>query len=664
MALKGMAEFTVNGEDYTINDPNVANEFSTATAYAVGNHVTYQGKLYVFTAAHSAGAWNAAHVVEKTIGEELNEKDAAITEEAATREAAITEEAATREAAITDLKSALKCAKIDPLVNIWDKLLLNETEQTDHPGLMTTDLTVWGSNYPQYFGYFDVAVTPGEIYAIEGTATSTGYKPFILCDGNTVKYYIKENPTEPNALYRNIIEIPEGVNRIIINFSKQVGDASSNGVIATFDGFDYLEPFCNLDAINPDAYNWEDYIIDDEESHAGLVTDALIIHQTQYPQYYKYFDIAVTEGDIYAVEGQAYKVGYLPVMLAKDNTLLYYPETYYHPAENTLYRNIIVIPHGVNRLIVNGDVVAGIGRVGHIIGRRGNWGSKKIVWFGTSIPAGNATPGGGQTISSYPLQIGYALGATVYNEAVGSSCVRAGSFQHISEEDPMGWSGMDARGLCLSLSLSSSEKQTMFDAWESKWKNVIPNSQYINLTEAQITAYKNTSWDIKLAKYLTGGSVGTCDLYVFDHGVNDGLVDSSIGYSDLNTVPANETDRTYWIGAMQFLFRKILDDNPRACIVIIGHYMNNGDPFGRGTKYDYHFVTNAQEKIANKWGFPIVKTWEKLGISMNMIDVDGTSVTILQNWFPDKLHPSSDTTGKALKHYANVLTPLIKEIGW
>lgn len=80
MATKGITVFTQNGEDFTINDPNVANEFSTGMAYAIGDHVTYQGNLYVFTAAHSAGAWNAAHVTQVTIGGELKEKEQEISD--------------------------------------------------------------------------------------------------------------------------------------------------------------------------------------------------------------------------------------------------------------------------------------------------------------------------------------------------------------------------------------------------------------------------------------------------------------------------------------------------------------------------------------------------------------------------------------------------------
>jgi hypothetical protein len=224
----------------------------------------------------------------------------------------------------------------------------------------------------------------------------------------------------------------------------------------------------------------------------------------------------------------------------------------------------------------------------------------------------------------------------------------------------MGWSGMDARAVMFSLSLSSSEKENILDDWDSKWKNIIPNSQYVN--PAYETSYKNTSWDIKLAKYLTGGSVGPVDMYVFDHGYNDSVL--TYGFSDLDDDPANAVDRTYFNGAMAFLFKKILNDNPKAMIVVVGHYNHGADAFGRGADFAGSLVCEAQTKLATNWGIPIIKTWEKLGISLNTITVDGDEITVLQSWFPDKLHPASDETGEALKHYAYTLIPMFQAIGW
>ena len=99
-AERGMTEWTANGVDYTINDPNIAEEFDPTKAYHIHEHVYYQGNLSVFTAEHAAGAWNSSDVLLFKVGDELvnlwsaNETEATL-----------------RAAADSDLKSAItnKC---------------------------------------------------------------------------------------------------------------------------------------------------------------------------------------------------------------------------------------------------------------------------------------------------------------------------------------------------------------------------------------------------------------------------------------------------------------------------------------------------------------------------------------------------------------------------
>lgn len=74
MAVKGMAVFTHQGEDFTINDPNIADEFSESNGYEIGDHCYYQGNLYRFKQAHAAGAWNSGHVDQVKVGEEIKEE--------------------------------------------------------------------------------------------------------------------------------------------------------------------------------------------------------------------------------------------------------------------------------------------------------------------------------------------------------------------------------------------------------------------------------------------------------------------------------------------------------------------------------------------------------------------------------------------------------------
>lgn len=284
-----------------------------------------------------------------------------------------------------------------------------------------------------------------------------------------------------------------------------------------------------------------------------------------------------------------------------------------------------------------------------------NWKGKKIVWFGTSIPAGVVNAGGEGGNGSYPARIGEMLGATVYNESVGSSCVRGGSHEHITTNDPMGWADMHVLSIMYSLSLSSSEKQTFMDNWDSKWKDIVHEPQMYDATKAD--TYKAASWDIKLAKYLSGGSVGQCDLYVIDHGYNDYVY--GVGFTDLDEEPPTENDRTYWFGAMDFIVRKILNDNPKAHILLIGHYSNGAYQFSGGANFDMKYICEAQKKYADRWCINCVPTWNLLGLSSNTITVDGTTKSVIAARYPDKLHPASDLTGMELKRYAEALAPYI-----
>lgn len=66
-----MTVFRQGGEDYLINDPNIADEFNPSAIYRTGDYVTYQGSLCRFIAYHAAGAWNASHIVEVKLGDDV-----------------------------------------------------------------------------------------------------------------------------------------------------------------------------------------------------------------------------------------------------------------------------------------------------------------------------------------------------------------------------------------------------------------------------------------------------------------------------------------------------------------------------------------------------------------------------------------------------------------
>lgn len=63
--LSAISDTTGVSTQPTVALPNMMYPaFSESVSYAIGNMVTYKGGVYVFKAAHSAGAWNAAHVVQ------------------------------------------------------------------------------------------------------------------------------------------------------------------------------------------------------------------------------------------------------------------------------------------------------------------------------------------------------------------------------------------------------------------------------------------------------------------------------------------------------------------------------------------------------------------------------------------------------------------------
>ena len=285
---------------------------------------------------------------------------------------------------------------------------------------------------------------------------------------------------------------------------------------------------------------------------------------------------------------------------------------------------------------------------------------KKIVWFGTSIPAGS-----NPNSPSYPVLIAQMLGATVYNESVSGSNIRAGSVAGITETDPMGYQGLNWVGVSRSLSLSSSEKQEIFDSW-STWQPLIQNAPASVPSASEQATMKSYSYDNKVAKYLPGGSVGECDLYVIDHGYND-WGNSTINNNDINTIPADADDRRYYIGAMSFIIKYILQAVPHAKILIVGNLLR--DPMTP--------LTEAQKKVRDILNRPLVPLWEYTGFSNEQIVTTGywnndnvwvnsggeeRTIRIRQMYLRDNTHPHEDYSGYALRVMANSILPFVRDI--
>lgn len=225
----------------------------------------------------------------------------------------------------------------------------------------------------------------------------------------------------------------------------------------------------------------------------------------------------------------------------------------------------------------------------------------KIVWYGTSIPAGG-----------YPLIVGTLLGCTVYNEAVGESLVRLGWGKNcIAEGDEIdiwGCSGTDTgsfnpisntiTALAKSMSASKAEKRYLLDNL-THFENITGSTLNRKVqTDEVIMGY---SYEEKLLKYIDSSreEYTPVDLIVFDHGHNDLNPDGDPKWDTYDI--ANRDKANYW-GAMNFLMDIIRKYNPHQNICQISHYQGNVD-------YSANFY-KAQQQFAEHWGIPFMELYK------------------------------------------------------
>ena len=270
------------------------------------------------------------------------------------------------------------------------------------------------------------------------------------------------------------------------------------------------------------------------------------------------------------------------------------------------------------------------------------WTGKKVVWFGTSIPA----LGGDK---AYPILTGNLIGANIVNEAVASSMARNGIAvnRDSANGDPYGWKNRAWQNVAWCLSADLSEKQYLIDNWDTVSVDLLINNPPATLTADDKAKILDCSWENKLNRHL---GANRADLFVFDHGHNDRYTPD---LPELSTIPTDTRDKGYFLGAMAFLIDKILADNPRARICFIGHYED-------ARKEE---ISNAQKVLASQWDFPLMKLWEKLGWTQEVVNVDGVDKTITQIWMPvDDLHPGFDPTNEANELIAENLASFLRDV--
>lgn len=279
---------------------------------------------------------------------------------------------------------------------------------------------------------------------------------------------------------------------------------------------------------------------------------------------------------------------------------------------------------------------------------------KKIVWFGTSIPAGGLS--GYDNLNSYPMRVGSLLGANVFNESIGSSTVHCSTKEWISNSNPYGiMDNFEAVSRCLTNTLEM--QNWIINALETKsfpFKNC-PES----LSEDDKEFIRNCSYERKLDKYLT--EENKPDVWVFDHGHNEYF------YKEESYDDNSPYDKSTFRGAMNFLINRIREFDPKARIIIISDYDNQ----------KYPDITKNQKIVAEDWNYPYYEIYKDLGWSNRTIKTKGMWIqgfwfdnynnefrdtTSINIWCADGLHPHSDYTGKALDLIAKSIAHYFSKI--
>ena len=304
----------------------------------------------------------------------------------------------------------------------------------------------------------------------------------------------------------------------------------------------------------------------------------------------------------------------------------------------------------------------------------------KVLWIGTSIPAGDIQHGDNGTTSlgsnNYPKMIADALGFTLYNNARGSSFV---CFYPSSEDGTNAWAGKDwseySDQVWKGYSLSASHAQI-----DEKFGP-------LGVPEWLINSFKRYSYESLIIPYIDG-TKASCDTVIIDHGYNDrsviineaswhpgeGETQFKAGSGrqwledlcdPLDSKMVSETyfqgkwwndesvsSKKHYMSAMIFLAKKIWAVNPKIKIIIGNYFATKSNVFGAefGSDRLGEFVCLANTAIASWLRVNCVEVWKHTGIYNRNLPAGND----YQLFCPDGVHPHSDSTGHSNKIIAGV----------
>lgn len=224
---------------------------------------------------------------------------------------------------------------------------------------------------------------------------------------------------------------------------------------------------------------------------------------------------------------------------------------------------------------------------------------KKIVWLGTSIPAGGKN--GIEVADSYPVYIGKMLDATVYNEAAGSSCLHCKNKNRISERNPYGFvENFEGVSTCLTNTLDEMEWIIAHYNDTDVFTKNVPST----LSDEDKEFIRSCSYEKKINKYLTENNFP--DLWIIDHGHNDTISDAQELQYEPMEMPWEAKTGFYQKGVLKTSVGKHLIeiDVDGFDMVYLSGVFNVGydiydifDADGKVKKFEYANITKTVENL-------------------------------------------------------------------
>ena len=268
---------------------------------------------------------------------------------------------------------------------------------------------------------------------------------------------------------------------------------------------------------------------------------------------------------------------------------------------------------------------------------------KRVLWVGTSIP----------THCSYPFNACQNLAMLCMNHSIGASFLSIRPFS--LEEEVQTYTGY-------SLSMTSDEKEELYQPW----------LQYGRINRHQLDVWKFTSYDNRIIPHLD-----SIDVVVIDHGFNDSNHTLQAEFKrGKDSVDWSSEDRTTFIGAFNYLYKRIKEAKPEVIIAIGGYFQNNCSVMPRG-----RYVSEVFSWIAEHYDLPLLDVWNYTDIpdefipnSSDYIDnLNNTyykdfkpqwtdslgNITYYQMFCPDGIHPWSDPTGHSDHVLDSIFTAIL-----